>query len=546
MADKPRKHHHADSAQAAFGLAIGELRRRAFDAASHYARRAVDLAPDDPRAHLVLARILARMGRPGRALEILVRAAALAPDDFKVQYRAGRFCLSVGPAAAIAPFERALALSPDNGPAHLGLGAALAAKRNFAAAARVSRRASELMPGSARAAGQLGIALSRLGEHDEAIRFLKDATDRLPNWVEALVHLGRALVTLERHQAALPYLRRAVELNPGNLDACAALVRTLAAAGRIDEADRAIDAAISNGLDRGSAAELRGDCDALRRVRDASMLPASAAFAPQPIDASPAPGVVPAALVHARVVWALILREVRTRFGRHRLGYIWAIIEPMLHVATLALVFTLIGRRAPQNMTVVTLLITGIVPWLAFQSTYSRIQPALAVNRSLLYFRQVTPLDLIVARSALELATKFVVFAVLLLLLDAADQPIAIPDPLLVIGSMLGMWVAGFGVGLFVAPMTRIFPTIDQIVSLALRFLYFVSGVFFVVREVHPILRPYALYNPFLHFIESLREGFFAQYETAYVDLAYAWSFAAATLFFGLVAERALRRQVMR
>ena len=546
MADKPEKPERADSPQAALKLAIREFHRRAFAAAFQYAHRAVEMAPDDPRAHFTLARVVARMGRPGRALESFARTAALAPDDFKIQYRAGRFCLSIRPAAAIPLFGRALALSPDNGPAHLGLGIALNAKRNFAAAARELRRASELMPASARAAGQLGIALAHLGEHEEAIRFLRDATERAPNWVEALTHLGRVLVGREQHRAALPHLRRAVELNPANLDACATLVRALAATGRIDEADMAIDAAASNGLDRDSAAELRADCDALRRVRDPSMLPASVAFAPQPIDASPAPGVGKAALVHARVVWALVLRELRTRFGRHRLGYIWAFIEPLLHVATLAVIFTLVGRRAPQGMTMITLLTTGIVPWLAFQSTYSRIQPAFAVNRSLLYFRQVTPLDLIVARAGLELATKFVILAVLLLLLDATDQPIAMPDPLLVIGSMLGMWVAGFGVGLFVAPMTRIFPAIDQLVSLAVRILYFMSGVFFVVRELHPILRPYALYNPFLHFIESLREGFFAQYETAYVDLAYAWSFAIATLFFGLVAERALRRQVMR
>ena len=35
-------------------------------------------------------------------------------------------------------------------------------------------------------------------------------------------------------------------------------------------------------------------------------------------------------LIQVRVIAALMLREVLTRYGRHNVGFLWLILEPML------------------------------------------------------------------------------------------------------------------------------------------------------------------------------------------------------------------------
>lgn len=45
-------------------------------------------------------------------------------------------------------------------------------------------------------------------------------------------------------------------------------------------------------------------------------------------------------------VEALFLREIRTRFGKFRLGYLWAILEPSAHLLILLGIFGL--RYAPH------------------------------------------------------------------------------------------------------------------------------------------------------------------------------------------------------
>jgi ABC-type polysaccharide/polyol phosphate export permease len=48
-----------------------------------------------------------------------------------------------------------------------------------------------------------------------------------------------------------------------------------------------------------------------------------------------------------RVIHALIIRETRTRFGDSKLGYGWALLEPILHILMLSLVFAVMMRGRP-------------------------------------------------------------------------------------------------------------------------------------------------------------------------------------------------------
>lgn len=48
-----------------------------------------------------------------------------------------------------------------------------------------------------------------------------------------------------------------------------------------------------------------------------------------------------------RVLHALMLREMITRYGSSRLGYLWALLEPIGFIAMLSLIFSQISNSPP-------------------------------------------------------------------------------------------------------------------------------------------------------------------------------------------------------
>ena len=124
--------------------------------------------------------------------------------------------------------------------------------------------------------------------------------------------------------------------------------------------------------------------------------------------------VAGAGATQVRVVHAIMLREIKTRFGRQRMGYLWAVLEPTAFVAIFALMFAYGNQTAPSGMPVVPFLITGFAPFLLFRSTMTQTMGAIETNRILLTFPQITPTDLVLARALLEMATLTAVFFLLL------------------------------------------------------------------------------------------------------------------------------------
>ena len=95
---------------------------------------AVELDPENPRAHQKLGSGLARLGLDEEALPHLERAAAMAPGDAEYQWRLGEQYRRLRRRAdARRVFKRALALEPGHSRAAHGLAALSRAKPTFLA-----------------------------------------------------------------------------------------------------------------------------------------------------------------------------------------------------------------------------------------------------------------------------------------------------------------------------------------------------------------------------------------------------------------------------
>ena len=94
-------------------------------------------------------------------------------------------------------------------------------------------------------------------------------------------------------------------------------------------------------------------------------------------------------VVTRRVIFALFLRELKTRFGEYKLGVFWIFLDPLIQVAFFMLLFGYIFKRVMPNVDYTVYATTGILTWLMFKNVLTKGMAAIESNKGLLIFRIV-------------------------------------------------------------------------------------------------------------------------------------------------------------
>ena len=270
-------------------------------------------------------------------------------------------------------------------------------------------------------------------------------------------------------------------------------------------------------------------------------LPAAAPGAAEPVTARALAG---AFATQARVIHALVLRETRTRYGEHKVGFLWAFAEPMAMVLIVSAFFLAMRSDTIGGMPIIAFMIVGFVPFTIFRDIMTQMQGAIGQNKSLLAFPQVTTFDVIIARGVLEFAVLMCVFAAMLGGAKLLGFEVRCDDPLGVLAVCVLLALMGTGWGFALAALTPLIPSVRQIVIVVLgRPLFYSSGLFYTADSLPPAIRDPLLYNPLLHLIELGRTAFFAEFESRHASWTYATLWTFAMLVFGLLVHQALRRR---
>lgn len=250
--------------------------------------------------------------------------------------------------------------------------------------------------------------------------------------------------------------------------------------------------------------------------------------------------------VQARVLFALMIRETKTRYGRLRLGYLWAVIEPMLFVGIFFILFQLAGRPEASGMPLLPFLITGASTFILFRDTLTTVMGALIGNKPILLIPQVTIFDLSIARGLLEMATHFT--AALLLILGVAyfSEPIQVENMLSATFWFFCAGLLGLGGGMAFGALATLFPSVNQLVQAVLgRPLFFISGLFFTAEMVPEGILDLALLNPLLNITDLVRSEFFTEFETEHASGQFVVLFVLVSLFLGMATQLGLRRRIL-
>lgn len=238
---------------------------------------------------------------------------------------------------------------------------------------------------------------------------------------------------------------------------------------------------------------------------------------------------------HIRVVGALLIREMSTRFGSKPGGYVWAIIDPAGHIAFMSLIFMAITHTPALGKSFALFFATGYLAFQFYAAMAGFLNGAIKANRTLLSYPNVAPIDTIVARYILQVGTTSVVsFCVLGVILLTVDQPVYLNWPA-IIEAAFAATVLGLGIGIFNNVATLRFPLYEQVFNIINRPMFLISGVFFLPDALPAPIRDIVLLNPLVHVVMLFRKGFYPEYRADMMNMTYLYSFALTILFMGLL-----------
>lgn len=125
------------------------------------------------------------------------------------------------------------------------------------------------------------------------------------------------------------------------------------------------------------------------------------------------------------VMSAVVLRDMRSRFFNHGLGFLLVSLWPLAHMIILLGIFTVMGRKAPYGESLNVFFATGLIPTLAFMYVSRFMSLSLTINRPMLSFPVVKVVDIMLARAFLEVvAASLTLFFMFMILLALGDNPL--------------------------------------------------------------------------------------------------------------------------
>ena len=247
--------------------------------------------------------------------------------------------------------------------------------------------------------------------------------------------------------------------------------------------------------------------------------------------------------IQIRVIGALMMRELHTRYGRENIGYLWMIGEPLMFGTVIALMHS--GQHSDHGgIDPVAFAVTGYSVFIIFRGIVNRSEGALESNLPLLHHRMVTVLDICIARALIEVTGCVCAFFILLgiaISMGYMDAPVR---PLyLALGIFYVFWIA-FAIGLCITGGSYDRPLFERLVHPATYFMMPISGAFYRVTWLPEPYKSWVQWVPLPHMFETVRYGVFSTADLEYVDFNYVTGWCMALTLLGLSLVSTTRARI--
>lgn len=247
---------------------------------------------------------------------------------------------------------------------------------------------------------------------------------------------------------------------------------------------------------------------------------------------------------HTRVIGALVMREMTTRYGRQGLGFAWIMGEPLIFCFGVLILWTATKPAYEHGVRLAPFVMTGYMSLILIRHFIALLASALQANLGLMYHRQVAPLHLLFSRALLELGGATGAFMVVYAVLLALNQ-VHLPHDYLLLysGWLLLAWTA-MGFALVLTGVAMRYEIMEKLVPVISYVLIPISGAFYMVSWLPPSAQAYVMYIPFVHGIEMVRAGVFGEFVATHYNIPYALFTGAIMNIIGLLIIASSRDRI--
>lgn len=249
--------------------------------------------------------------------------------------------------------------------------------------------------------------------------------------------------------------------------------------------------------------------------------------------------------IQVRVIHALMIRELNTRFGRENIGFLWIMVEPLLFAALVAIMWRILKGPEEHGVGIVPFVVSGYIPLTLFRHCVGRSVSVFVANSSMMYHRQIKVIDFVFVRFLIEMLGSMMAYLFIALLLMVFNQ---FPVP-----ADIGMFVAGWllyclftlSLCLIIAPLSEMSEVLEKFIPVTTYIMIPFSGTFTAAAWLTPNLREYLLWSPFVNAMELMRAGIWGEKVVPYYNVWNPVICSAIVAVIGLALCRHVRRTLV-
>lgn len=204
-----------------------------------------------------------------------------------------------------------------------------------------------------------------------------------------------------------------------------------------------------------------------------------------------------------QVLKQLVHQQITMRYRRTIFGFFWTLLNPLLNMAIISVVFSLVMRFQIHEYAI--FLFSAMIPWAIFSASLSQSATALLANEHLfkkVYLpKQLFVLSTVVSTiidSVLSTACLFVIAFVIGAKLTTAL--LFLPVAFILLG------IFTLGLSLFLSIITVYYRDVQYLVGVILQALYFATPIIYPIESIPEQYHSVFTWNPMYYFVKLFRD----------------------------------------
>lgn len=247
--------------------------------------------------------------------------------------------------------------------------------------------------------------------------------------------------------------------------------------------------------------------------------------------------------LNRRLITELTKREFKTSYAENIFGLLWALIEPLAMMVILWLVFSFLREgRAAGEVPFAIFLLTGIIAYDFFNKGLNKGSKSIKLYSFLVKtvnFR-IAIIPIIIISAELIVHLIVIVLLLVILIINGFYPSLYWFQAFYFVAAQ---YVLLIGLSWLTGAILPFFPDISYIITIVMRVLFFMTPIFWDIKDVSGTVAIIVKLNPLVYLVQGYRNSFLYQvpFWENMNDTLYFWLFTLIVYVFGIIVFKRLR-----